>query len=84
MSDLIGFSPNALGLVGTGVAVELLETLVDKGILSNADARGILERASASFAKREKTDSNCADAMRLIREALLPHFPEGSRRGRGG
>jgi hypothetical protein len=39
----------ATGLAGGAIAIELLETLFDKGVLSLDDSRGILERAMKSL-----------------------------------
>jgi hypothetical protein len=55
----------AQGLAGGTIAIELLETLYDKGILSLDESRGIMERAITGLGSVRQTPNGLL-AARLI------------------
>jgi hypothetical protein len=73
MSDL---SRNIeVGNAANAILVSLLRTLVDKAVLSNADVRAILTKASYDLPPHEYT-APAKGAEGIILNEVLPRFPE--------
>ena len=64
-----------LGNAASAVFVSLLRTLVDKNILSNAEARILLTKAADDLGPHEYA-ALVKGAMGIIPNDLLPMFPE--------
>ncbi len=64
-----------LGNAASAVLISLLKTLVNKNILSNADARALLSRAAGDLGQHEYA-APVRGAMGIILNDLLPIFPE--------
>ena len=64
-----------LGNAASAVLVSLLKTLVNKNILSNAEARVLLTKAASDLGPHEYA-APVKGAMGIILNDLLPMFPE--------
>ncbi len=64
-----------IGNAASAVLVSLLKTLVDKDILSNADARILLTKAATDLGPHEYA-APVKGARGIILNDLLPMFPE--------
>jgi len=64
-----------LGNAASAVLIALLKTLVDKNVLSNADARHLLTKAANDLGQHEYAVP-VKGAMGIILNDLLPMFPE--------
>ena len=64
-----------LGNAASAVLIALLKTLVDKNILSNADARHLLAKAANDLGQHEYAVP-VKGAMGIILNDLMPMFPE--------
>ncbi len=64
-----------LGNAASAVLVSLLKTLVDKNVLSNAEARIVLTKAANDLSPHEYA-APVKGAMGIILNDLLPMFPE--------
>jgi len=64
-----------LGNAASAVLVSLLRTLVDKDILSNADARSLLTKAANDLGPHEYAVP-VKGAVGIILNDLLPMFPD--------
>jgi hypothetical protein len=63
-------------LIGTSVLVSLMETLVEKGVLSRADVEGIFSRAASQMQSEAPTSAPVVRAAVLINDHILPVFGE--------
>ncbi len=64
-----------LGNAASAVLVSLLKTLVNKNVLSNAEARVLLTKAASDLSPHEYA-APVKGAMGIILNDLLPIFPE--------
>ena len=64
-----------LGNAASAVLVSLLKTLVNKNVLSNAEARALLTKAAGDLGPHEYA-APVKGAMGIILNDLLPMFPE--------
>ncbi len=64
-----------LGNAASAVLISLLKTLVNKNILSNAEARTLLTKAAGDLGQHEYA-APVKGAMGIILNDLLPMFPE--------
>ncbi len=64
-----------LGNAASAVLISLLKTLVNKNILSNAEARILLTKAAGDLGQHEYA-APVKGAMGVILNDLLPMFPE--------
>ncbi len=64
-----------LGNAASAVLVSLLKTLVEKNVLSNADARAVLTKAAADLTPHDYA-MPVKGAMGIIVNDLLPMFPD--------
>ena len=74
--NLIGYSPNGLGVANGTIVMALLDHLLADGVLRPRDVRTILNKAVAELEPRQ---ANVAvkDAISIIRVAMLPRFEKG-------
>jgi hypothetical protein len=70
-------SAKGTAIAGGLIAVSLLDLLVDRNILTNDDARGLLQRAQNDIAgiMHETSDTDAADAYRVIND-LFEIYPQ--------
>ncbi len=64
-----------LGNAASAVLISLLKTLVNKNILSSAEARTLLTKAAGDLGQHEYA-APVKGAMGIILNDLLPMFPE--------
>ena len=64
-----------IGNAASAVIVSLLQTLVDKEILSNAEVRALLTKAASELGPHEYT-APVKGAIGIILDDILPTFPE--------
>ncbi len=64
-----------LANAASAVLISLLKTLVNKNILSNAEARTLLTKAASDLGQHEYA-APVKGAMGIILNDLLPMFPE--------
>jgi hypothetical protein len=65
-----------IGNATTAILVSLLQTLIEKNVLSNADVRGLLTKAAGDLASHEYA-SPIKGAVGIILDDLLPKFAKG-------
>lgn len=75
MTDFHGFSAQGIAVANGMIGMHVLENLVSKGILSRAEARGILQAAIDSLMPKQNVVS-VGEAIRIIRDQMLPQFTE--------
>ena len=59
----------------SAVLVSLLQTLVDKGVVSNADVRALLTKAASHLGPHDYT-APVKGPIGVIVDDILPQFPE--------
>ena len=64
-----------IGTATSAVLVSLLQTLVEKGVLSNSEVRGLLTKAASDLGPHGYT-APYEGSMGFILDDLLPKFPE--------
>ena len=65
-----------IGNATSAILVSLLQTLIEKNILSNADVRSLLTKAAGDSASREYA-SPAKGAVGIIIDDMLPRFAKG-------
>ena len=66
-----------IGNATTAILISLLQTLIDKNVLSNADVRSLLTKAAGDLTSGEYA-SPVKGAVSIILDDLLPRFAKGS------
>jgi hypothetical protein len=74
MSDEHSFLQNS-ALAGSAITISLLETLVEKGVLTVNDCRSVLDRARAALLTANVQESMAA--ARYISQITVSKFPAG-------
>jgi hypothetical protein len=64
-----------IGNATSAIVISLLRTLVDKGILSNSEARAVLTKAATALGPHDYT-APVKGAIGIILDDVLPQFPE--------
>lgn len=64
-----------IGNATSAIVIALLRTLVDKGVLSNNEARSVLTKASTALGPHDYT-APVKGAIGIILDDILPKFPE--------
>lgn len=75
MEEKKSLLPAGTALAGSVVAISLLETLHDKGVLSLSESRSVLERANRALGPLIGTNEGAA-AHQIIASALRNQFSE--------
>ena len=73
MADLGSAKATGIGIAGGSVAVALIETLLDKNILTLTEARSVLERAMTTAGMHFKTPEGF-EASKIIGEMMKGRF----------
>ena len=66
-----------IGNATIAILVSLLQTLIEKDVLSNADVRSLLTKAAGDLGSREYA-SPVKGAVGIVLDDLLPKFAKGS------
>jgi hypothetical protein len=64
-----------IGNATSAILISLLQTLVDKGVVSNADVRALLTKAASDLGPHDYT-APVKGAIGVILDDILPQFPE--------
>jgi hypothetical protein len=64
-----------IGNATSAIVISLLRTLVDKGVLSNSEARAVLTKAATELGPHNYT-APVKGAIGIILDDVLPKFPE--------
>ena len=64
-----------IGNATSAVLISLLQTLVDKGVVSNTDVRALLTKAANDLGPHDYT-APVKGAIGVILDDILPKFPE--------
>jgi hypothetical protein len=72
MTDMIGHSPNGMGLANTAVLAALIDHLITKDVIGLEDAVSILDAAYSELAPNQSITS-AMDAMAIIRKLRVSY-----------
>ena len=75
MLNFLGCSAQGIAVASGVTTLALLERLVERNILTSADARAILESGIACLEPRVNVPA-VAEAVHLMRDRMLPLFAE--------
>ena len=64
-----------IGNATSAIVISLLRTLVDKGVLSNSEARAVLTKAATELGPHNYT-APVKGAIGIILDDVLPQFPD--------
>jgi hypothetical protein len=64
-----------IGNATSAILISLLRTLIDKGVLSNSEARAVLTKAATDLGPHDYT-APVKGAIGIILDDVLPQFPE--------
>jgi hypothetical protein len=64
-----------IGNATSAILISLLQTLVDKHVLSNAEVRAVLTKAATELGPHDYT-APVKGAIGIILDDVLPQFPE--------
>lgn len=64
-----------IGNATSAIVISLLRALVDKGVLSNSEARAVLTKAATELGPHNYT-APVKGAIGIILDDVLPKFPE--------
>ena len=64
-----------IGNATSAIVISLLRALVDKGVLSNSEARAVLKKAATELGPHNYT-APVKGAIGIILDVVLPKFPE--------
>ncbi len=76
MAYIAGHDANATSTAAVVLLVELIATLVDKGIVSGDDVRDMLVRQADELRPRSNMIA-AKGALRIIEDSVLPRFQSG-------
>ena len=77
MINFLGCTAQGVAIASGAITLETLQLLVDKKILTRDDARHIIQSSIDCLEPRINV-SECAHAVRLMREKILPLFTDGA------
>jgi hypothetical protein len=64
-----------IGNATSAIVISLLQTLIDKDVLSNREVRALLTKAAANLGPHDYT-APVKGAIGVILDDMLPRFPE--------
>jgi hypothetical protein len=73
MLNFLGCSAQGIAVANGAMTLALLERLVERKILTRADARAVLESSIECLEKRKNVQA-VAEALHLMRDQMLPIF----------
>jgi hypothetical protein len=76
MSDGAPKTPSSHAIAGGIITVALMEFLVEKGVLSNDEVRGILETAHRRIVPIAGSNNNAQIAAQIVSDLLTRRFPK--------
>jgi hypothetical protein len=65
-----------IGNATSAILISLLQTLIDKDVLSNSDVRALLTKAASDLGPHDYT-APVKGAIGIIVDDILPKFPDG-------
>lgn len=65
-----------IGNATSAIVISLLQTLIDKDVLSNAEVRTLLGKAASDLGPHDYT-APVKGAIGIILDDILPQFPDG-------
>jgi hypothetical protein len=73
MINFLGCSAQGIAVANGAITLALLERMVERKVLTRADARAVLESSIECLEKRKNVQA-VAEALHLMRDQMLPLF----------